>query len=74
MGGGDSYGASLSNSASSGASLSGATNAGGGDLYGSTIYGPGSVIQAAGNIGGSNAVMIAAALAVGVALVLVLKK
>jgi len=42
---GDSYGASLSSSSSSAASLSGATDVSNGANYGGTQYGPGSLVN-----------------------------
>ena len=45
MAGGDSYGASLAASSSSGANQSGAISSKGGGQYGSTGYGPGSVVN-----------------------------
>lgn len=49
----DSYGASLSFAASSGASNSGATDSSGGGVYGSTTYGPGSVVVSPAQSGAS---------------------
>jgi hypothetical protein len=48
MAGGDSYGASLAMSSSSGANLSGATDFSGGGNYGGTSYGPGSFVTGGG--------------------------
>lgn len=45
LAGGDSYGASLSSSSSSAASLSGATDVSNGANYGGTQYGPGSLVN-----------------------------
>ncbi len=69
--GGDSYGASLANSASSGASLSGATDASGGGVYGGITYGPGSVVTASGN--GTNTLLWVALAAAGVGVLFILK-